>query len=105
MNKKIVLVRCNDRDDVIKFVDDLRRKIKVLYNFQSNTIYTKNLIIKYIVIPIHEDQRIYVRGMRSDTCFNFDNSAIDYLTKGKGTKYKGTLLDYILENEGLSDGV
>lgn len=98
MDKELILIRVVSRDQIRDIIIDLvDAGIECKEKFHKGVINTKNVILKYIIIPIGADQRNYVKGMRSVGCFGFDNKTADYLTRGNNVCQDYTLIKYVKE--------
>ena len=72
-------------------------EIKYRKCMMDNQINTKNIIIKFVIIPIGKNHIEYVKGMRATGCFGFDDDTDDYLTRGNNVCKDYTLVKYVKE--------
>lgn len=98
MDKETIVVRVNQKrniDDII--VDLVKNGVECRPKFLTNSILTKNIIIKCIIANTKPEIYKKTRGLRCTGCFGFDNETTDYITKG-GDVCKGyTLETYVKE--------
>ena len=98
MDKEIVLVRVSDREQIIKILSELtENEIKYRKCMMDNQINTKNIIIKFVIIPFGKAYMDKVKGMRATGCFGFDDDTADYITRGNNVCKDYTLIKYVKE--------
>lgn len=98
MEKEIVLVRVNDRSEIVDILSELSTNdIQYRKCMMTNQINTKNIIIKFVIIPISNLQMDYVKSMRATGCFGFDDNTADYVTRGNNICKDYTLVKYVKE--------
>jgi len=99
MDDRLILVRVPSTQDFIELADKIRNNnIHCSIMLLEHKIYTKNLIIKCIVIPYGRKNVNYTRGLRAKGCFGFDDESTYYITRNSKNICDGYgLMEYILE--------
>lgn len=82
-DKEIIYLRISSRNEIADIMEKLKNEgVECRSIFQKNEIKTKNVTIRYIIIPDWEQQKYHVGGVHAVGCFGFDERTTDYITRG-----------------------
>lgn len=96
MEKETILVRVTKRIQIKELIKDLiKANVSCQGKLYKDEIYTRNIRIKCVSIPVGCAHIHYVKGMRAVGCFGFDMEAENYLTKGNNVCKDYNLIDYV----------